>query len=95
MLAGFGKIWAQELKFRVADFYQDQQDLTAQEENKKDDDGRLYAVIKVTSDNEDDDLSQFSFDFNYNVSSQEMRDGELWLFVQRNAKNVTIRRGGV
>ena len=61
MLAGFGIAGAQvqELKFRVAEFYQDQQDLTGQEENRDDGDGALYAVIKVTSDNEDDDLSQF------------------------------------
>ena len=93
-LAGLGYLRAQELKFRVAEFYQDQQDLTAQEENRDDGDGALYAVIKVTSDNEDDDLSQFTFDFNYLKSSKEMRDGELWVFVQRNAKNVTIRREG-
>ena len=94
ILAGLGYIRAQELKFRVAEFYQDQQDLTGQEENRDDGDGALYAVIKVTSDNEDDDLNQFSFDFNYMKSSKEMRDGELWVFVQRNAKNVTIRREG-
>ena len=96
MLAGFGIAGAQEqeLKFRVAEFYQDQQDLTGQEENRDDGDGALYAVIKVTSDNEDDDLNQFTFDFNYLKCSKEMRDGELWIFVQRNAKNVTIRREG-
>ena len=87
-------IQAQDLKFSIADFYQDQQDLTAQEENRDDGDGTPYAVIKVSSDNEDDDLSLFSFDFNNQRSTQEMRDGELWLFVQRNAKYVTIRREG-
>ena len=85
---------AQDLKFSIADFYQDQQDLTAQEENRDDGDGTPYAVIKVSSDKEDDDLSRFSFDFNNQRSTQEMRDGELWLFVQRNAKYVTIRREG-
>ena len=85
---------AQDLKFRIAEFYQDQQDLTAQEENREDGDGTPYAIIKVTSDNEDDDLSLFSFDFNNQRSTREMRDGELWLFVQRNAKYVTIRREG-
>lgn len=94
MLAGFGIAEAQESKFQVAEFYQDLQDLTAQEENRDDGDGSLYAVIKVTSDNEDDDLSQFTFDFNYLKCIKEMRDGELWIFVQRNAKNVTIRREG-
>lgn len=85
---------AQELKFRVAEFYQDQQDLTAQEEGRDDGDGVLYSIIKVMSDNEDNDLSQFTFDFNYMKSRKEVRDGELWVFVQRNAKNVTIRRVG-
>ena len=94
LLAGLGAVQAQELKFRVAEFYQDQQDLTAQEEHRDDGDGRPYAVIKVTSDKEDDDLNQFSFDFNYIKCSKEMRDGELWVFVQRNAKNVTMRREG-
>ena len=93
-LAGLGYIRAQELKFRVAEFYQDQQDLTGQEENRDDGDGALYAVIKVTSDNEDNDLNDYFFDFNYLKCSKEMRDDELWLFVQRNAKNVTIRREG-
>lgn len=94
MLTGWAFVRAQDLKFRVVEFYQDQQDLSGQEENRDDGDGALYAVIKVTSDNEDDDLDQFTFDFNYLKSSKEMRDGELWVFVQRNAKNVTIRREG-
>ena len=94
MLTGWAFVRAQDLKFRVVEFYQDQQDLSGQEENRDDGDGALYAVIKVTSDNEDDDLDQFTFDFNFLKSSKEMRDGELWVFVQRNAKNVTIRREG-
>lgn len=40
---------AQELKFRVSDFYQDQQDLSGQEENRNDGDGVPYAIIKVGS----------------------------------------------
>ena len=94
MLTGWVVVRAQELKFRVAEFYQDRQDLSGQEENRDDGDGALYAVIKVTSDNEDNDLNDYFFDFNYLKCSKEMRDGELWVFVQRNAKNVTIRREG-
>ena len=94
MLTGWVVVRAQELKFRVAEFYQDRQDLSGQEENSDDGDGALYAVIKVTSDNEDNDLNDYFFDFNYLKCSKEMRDGELWVFVQRNAKNVTIRREG-
>lgn len=85
---------AQELKFRVADCYQDQQDLAAQKAGRLDGDGKLYAVIKVTSDRDDDDLQSYNFDFHNLQHEKEMRDGELWLFVQYNAKNVTIRREG-
>ena len=94
MLTGWVVVRAQELKFRVAEFYQDRQDLSGQEENRDDGDGALYAIIKLTSDNEDNDLNDYFFDFNYLKCSKEMRDSELWLFVQRNAKNVTIRREG-
>ena len=40
--------------------------------------------FKVSSDNEDYDLRKFSFDFNNQRSTREMRDGELWLFVRGN-----------
>ena len=59
MLTGWVVVRAQELKFRVAEFYQDRQDLSGQEENRDDGDGALYAVIKVTSDNEDNDLNDY------------------------------------
>ena len=58
-------IKAQDLKFRVAECYLDQQDMTAHELAKDDGDGAIYAIIKVSTDNEDDDLSQFLFDFNF------------------------------
>lgn len=87
-------ILAQELKFRVDHFGQDQMDMAAKVEGRDDGDGSIYAVIKVTSDIEDDNLTSFKFDFNNMRHEAEMRDGELWLFVQRNAKNVTIRREG-
>lgn len=93
-LLGLMPTIAQDLKFRVADFQQDQFDLTAKELDKNDGDGYAYALIKVTSDVEDDDLQSFKFDFTPLRSVQEMRDGELWVFVQRNAKHVEIRRKG-
>lgn len=85
---------AQELRFSIAEFEQNPLDMTAKEMNKDDGDGHAYAIIKVTSDNEDDDLSKFNFDFSYIKSEKEMRDGQLWIYVARNAKNVTIRRDG-
>lgn len=88
------RISAQELKFRIEECYQDQMDQAAQKENRLDEDGKVYAIIKVTSDLDGDDLQSFQFDFHNLAHTREMRDGELWLFVQRNAKNVTIRRNG-
>lgn len=85
---------AQSLTFRVAEFGIDQFDMTAQEAERYDVDGRLYALVKVTSDIENDDLNAFKFDFGYLESIKEMHDGELWLFVQRNAKRMTITREG-
>lgn len=93
-LMGTTYLNAQELKFFVTKFEQDKFDMTAREMAKDDGDGSLYAIIKVTSDIEDDDLSQFKFDFGYMKSLTEIHDGQLWVYVQRNAKNVTIRRDG-
>ena len=88
----------QRLKFSVADFHQDQLDLTARNEQFKrtDDSGSLYAIIKVKADVENDDLQDFLFDFGYMNSFVVMHDdlNELWVYVQKNAKTVTIRRDG-
>ena len=88
----------QRLKFSVVDFHQDQLDLTARNEQFKrtDDSGSLYAIIKVKADVENDDLQDFLFDFGYMNSFVVMHDdlNELWVYVQKNAKTVTIRRDG-
>ena len=93
-IVGIARLNAQELKFFITDFELDQLDMTAKEIARDDGDGSLYAIIKVTSDIEDDNLNDFKFDFGYMKSMTEVHDGELWVFVQRNAKNVTIRRDG-
>lgn len=86
---------AQELKFSIiSDIEADPFDMTAREVNRNDGDGYAYAIIKVTSDIEDDDLSKFNFSFGYLKSEKELHDGELWIFVQRGAKTVDIRRDG-
>lgn len=93
-MADLTSLKAQDLKFFVTKFEQDQFDMAARNAAKDDGDGSLYAIIKVSSDIEDDDLSKFKFDFGYMKSIVEKHDGQLWVFVQRNAKNVTIRREG-
>ena len=85
-----------KLKFSVVGFEQDLTDLSAQsaEYKKVDGSGSLYAIIKVTSTNPDDDLREYNFNFGSLKHIVEERDGELWLYVQKNAKTVTITRKG-
>ena len=86
-----------KLKFSVAGFEQDLTDLSAQsaEYKKVDGSGSLYAIIKVTSTNPDDDLREYQFNFgSLKHIVDDQHDGELWLYVQRNAKTVTITRKG-
>ena len=83
-------------QFRVESFGLDQFDMTARNESFKEVDGNgsLYAIIKVTSSTPNDDLSAYNFNFGNMNSKVKMKDGELWVYVQRNAKMVTISRNG-
>ena len=89
---------AQQLqRFSVAEFRQDPMDLTARGEHKRtDDNGILYSIIKVKSDLPDDDLQAYHFDFglmnSFVVHHPEKE--ELWVYVQKNAKTVSIKREG-
>lgn len=95
MFLGTLSLNAQELKFSIIEDVEiDPLDMTAREENRNDGDGYAYAIIKVTSDIEDDDLSKFNFSFGYIKSEKEMHDGELWIYVARGAKTMDIRREG-
>ena len=84
------------LTFRVAEFGLVAEDMTARNPNyeKMDPDGARYAIIKVTSDNPDDDLKAYKFDFGYLESFVEPHDDALWVYVRQNAKKVSIRREG-
>ena len=87
----------QKLKFRVAEFGQDPFSTLARGANQKlDSDGKLYAIIKVTSDIPSDNLDKFNFDFGFVNSFKEKPEDldELWIYVQRGAKRVTISREG-
>ena len=86
----------QKLKFSVESFELDQFDLTARNEayKKMDSNGDLYAIIKVTSSNPDDNLRAYHFNFGNMNSLIDVHDAELWVYVQRNAKMVTISREG-
>jgi len=97
MITGVSSLSAQDrLKFSVADFDADPFDLSAKNKQyeRYDGNGERYAIIKVTSNNPDDDLSEYNFNFGNMKHIVEEHDGVLWLYVQRNAKLVTITRNG-
>lgn len=90
---------AQQLsKFSIASFELDPLDLSARNDQYKrtDDNGALYSIIKVKSDLPDDDLQAFHFNFGLMNSFVEFHQdlNELWVYVQKNAKTVTITREG-
>ena len=86
----------QRQKFSIASFEQDPFDLTAKNDvyKKIDGSGSLYAIIKVTSNNPEDNLKEYNFNFGNLRSIVEQHDDELWVYVQKNAKLVTISRTG-
>lgn len=97
LILGGSTLSAQDkLKFSIADFDTDPFDLSAKNKQyeKYDGNGDRYAIIKVSSNNPEDDLSEYNFNFGNMKHIVEEHDGILWLYVQRNAKLVTITRNG-
>lgn len=97
MLVWFVSASAQQnLQFSIVSFGQDRFDGTAKNKlyEKIDGSGSRYAIIKVTSTRTDDDLRAYRFNFGNLNSFVENHEGELWVYVQRNAKLVTISRDG-
>lgn len=86
----------QKQKFSIVSFEQDSFDLSAKDKQyeKVDGSGARYAIIKVTSTNPDDNLGEYRFNFGNLRSSTVEKDGVLWVYVQKNAKMVTISRNG-
>lgn len=86
----------EKLKFSIAEFEADPFDLSARtaDTEKYDGNGERYAIIKVKSTNPDDKLSEYLFNFGNMNHKVEEHDGVLWIYVQRNAKLVTITRNG-
>lgn len=83
----------QKQKFSIESFECNPFDMTAQNA-KLDGSGNQYAIIKVSSTNPDDNLLEYSFNFGNLRSFVEEHDNELWVYVQKNAKTVTISRPG-
>lgn len=97
LFVGGTSLFAQDkLKFSIADFDLDPFDFSAKDKSyeKYDGNGDRYAIIKVTSNNPNDNLNEYVFNFGNLKHIVEEHDGVLWLYVQRNAKLVTITRNG-
>lgn len=86
----------EKLDFSVVSFGEDHFSTTAKEKKyeKFDDDGNKYAIIKVKDVDRNGDLEGFTFDFGGPGNIVVSHDDELWVYVQRNAKTVTIKRPG-
>ena len=88
---------AQQKQTFTVEFEPDPLDATAQntKHQKRDGDGQRYAIIKVRSTSPDDDLKAYDFNFGYlKHEVKQHNESELWVYVQRNAKWVTISRQG-
>ena len=83
-------------EFYVLGFEEKPFDVTAKSERYKivDGNGNLFSIIKLLSNNPNDDLSAYSFDFGFCESRIRQVDGEVWVYVQHNAMHATIKREG-
>ena len=84
----------QKAKFHIVSFAENPHDTSPQIYEKLDSDGHPYAIIKVKSNNPDDELRAYNFSFGLIPHIVEVKDGELWVYVGRNAKHVSINREG-
>ena len=82
--------------FSVVSFEEKPFDTSARDERYKivDGNGDIFSIIKLVSNNAGDDLRAYSFDFGYCESRIKEVDGEVWVYVQRNAMRATIKRAG-
>lgn len=82
-----------KLDCNVVSFSIDPFSTTAQDRRfeKIDGNGERYAIIKVKDADEATDLSGFTFNFGALNSYTVQHEDELWVYVQRNAKTVTIK----
>lgn len=83
-------------EFSVVAFDEKPFDTAARDERYKiiDGNGDLFSIIKLVAATPDDDLRAYFFDFGLPESRVKNVDGEVWVYVQRNAMRVTIRREG-
>ena len=97
LLAFSTTLFAQkQLQFYVLGFEEKPFDTAANDARYKivDGNGDLFSIIKLRSESADDDLMAYKFDFGYCESRVKEVNGEVWLYVQRNAMRATIQRDG-
>ncbi|MCM1490221.1 MAG: PEGA domain-containing protein [Muribaculum sp.] len=84
-----------KLRFSIESFNADPFDYSAKDKKyeKFDGNGERYAIIKVTS-NSNDNLREYNFNFGNLKHEVEVHDDALWVYVQKNAKLLTISREG-
>ena len=81
----------------VVNFEENPTDMTARNGrySVKDGNGNLFSIIKLVSVNYGDDLRSYFLEFgNYCEGRREIVDGEVWWYVQCNARHITIKREG-
>ena len=83
-------------EFTVVSFEEKPFDTAARDERYRIVDGnaQLFSIIKLVSNNPNDNLLAYSFDFGLLESRIKEVDGDVWVYVQRNATHVTIKRDG-
>ena len=89
--------FAQNLQeFSVVNFEEKPFGIAARDESYRivDGNGDLFSIIKLVAATPEDDLRAYSFDFGLCESRVKIFDGEVWVYVQRNAMRATIKRDG-
>ena len=90
-------VFSQNLRdFSVISFKEDIYSSTATNRRYKlvDGNGETFSIIKLNAVTPDDDLSAYSLDFGCYEGRKKIVDGEVWWYVQCNAKHATISREG-
>ncbi len=86
---------AQGQKIYIEEFTHDPLSTTAQNMQKYDGSGNLYSIIKVRSNNGTVVSREFKFSFGNMASSDAgQHEDEIWLYVQKNARKISITRSG-
>ena len=97
LLCSSAAIVAQNLReFSVVNFKEKPFDRSATDERYKivDGNGELFSIIKLVAATPGDDLRAYVFDFGLPESRVKSVDGDVWVYVQRNAMRVTVKREG-